>query len=226
MTDERIISKIEKLYNLAKNNPSEAQSEAALLKANELMTLYNIEIGQLDLEKKTGREYAKEEITYTKIPTETAWVRLIIDEFFFVKTVSSPQRGSSTLHFIGTKENVEIAIYVYEQLTFNFYRLWQVYKIRNNAKTTTKQAYYAGLMKGLQDKLRSQRKHIEESHALVIVDDPGIEKATRQHFPRLVMRTRRYNSDDRATEAGIRDGRNININAGIGGSNQNQKNLR
>ena len=46
MTDKNIISKIEKLLALAGNNPSEAEAQAAMLKAQKLMAEHNLDLAQ------------------------------------------------------------------------------------------------------------------------------------------------------------------------------------
>ena len=53
MTDmNKIADKIQKLLNLAGNNPNEEEAQAALLKAQKLMAQYNVDLESLGDGKK------------------------------------------------------------------------------------------------------------------------------------------------------------------------------
>ena len=57
---KNIISKIEKLLALAGNNPSEAEAQAALLKAQQLMAEHNLDMAQFEEAGKVKKEAVKD----------------------------------------------------------------------------------------------------------------------------------------------------------------------
>ena len=60
MTDKNIISKIEKLLALAGNNPSEAEAQAAMLKAQKLMAEHNLDLAQFKDKPQEKKEAIKD----------------------------------------------------------------------------------------------------------------------------------------------------------------------
>lgn len=166
--NEKIIEKIQKLLNLAGNNPSEAEAEAAMLKAQQLMAQYHID------EKALGRtEEKKVETTIIPGHHNTSWaIRLanVITNNFRCNLLRVPNQG---LMFVGLAEDVAIArgIYVFatQVLDKNMKKLRRQYRKQGLSTEGISQDYSAGFVAGLNDKYKKQVE--ENGWALVLVKD-------------------------------------------------------
>lgn len=67
MTKENAKDKIQKLLNLASNNPSEEEAQAAMLRAKELMLQYCIEEDDLDDPNRQVVNEVDTEVTCTSV---------------------------------------------------------------------------------------------------------------------------------------------------------------
>lgn len=218
-----ITKKIQKLLSLATSS-NEHEAKAAADKAQELLVAHNLNlqsIGDSSLE-----DYTEEEIiSLKKANQETKFTAPIVAQFFFVSVIKSRSRvaGMTTISFIGREENVEIAKYTYDFLVRTFKDTWKAHKKEN--KNAHKQSFYYGLYKGLQESLEAQRKKTQDSMALVLVNDPMLDKAVKKFSPnaRNTKTSVRAGSHD-DIQAGKEQGRNIKINRGLnGGCDNNSK---
>ena len=218
-----MIDKIRKMLALS-TSANQGEAENALAMAQQLMVKHNITMQQLV--NQPTKEY--ENLSYGgeggKAAVERKYILPILQKYFFVKAMNIQQRGNANFFLIGTKENVEIAKYVYDYLKVVFYVLFKLYALeqkKNGIANTTiyKQSFYAGLRNGLMDKLAKERTSVENEMGLVLVEDPGLNKALHQFFPNSIMQKSPVVAiyGDVRNE-GYKKGQTININPGIGGT--------
>ncbi|MEI6809176.1 MAG: DUF2786 domain-containing protein [bacterium] len=213
-TDPRV-EKIRKLLALAAS-PHPHEAEAAMLKAHELMTRYNIEPG-----RKENSEYISMCIGAPALRHSTAYdaMAAILRDFYFVETIyisiivpAAAKRGK-ILEISGTSVNVKMASYIADFLNMSIHE--QANAKRIDRKRTLND-YALGFLKGVSEKLTGQRNAMAatspETAALITRGDSALLVYFRKRYPRL--RTR-YNGgrnmDEAAYSAGIKDGRNLVI---------------
>lgn len=212
--DEKIVEKIEKLLSLATSS-NEHEARLAAEKANEFLVKHNISMQQVT---DARYQYEKDVLSEkNEMGVEDKFVVPIITEHFFAKCVKSRNRRlkKTTIYIMGDKTNVAIARYVYSFLLRSFRDCWLEYKRTSEASEKSKQPYYLGLQKGLFLQLEAKRKQVEESMALVVVEDPGLRKFMRLHFPRVRTSSSKVGYDPEAEGAGLERGRTLHIRRGI-----------
>lgn len=208
MTD--IIKKIEKLLNLARNNPNDQEAQAAMLKAQQLMAEHHLDMRDLE-----SSQDQKEVVTiYHQGNQNTQWaIRLanIITKNFRCSLLRNPHRG---LVFIGLREDVAIASGVYifatQTLDRNMRKLRRQYRKAGKSTEGISGDYALGFVTGLHDKYKKQ---VEENNwALVLVKDALVVKETE----RLSNPNKLYRAKDQARSGdmelyakGYRDGHTL-----------------
>lgn len=177
MTDTNIISKIEKLLALAGNNPSEAEAQAAMLKAQKLMAEYNLDMAQFQ-DKPQGKKEAVTE--YFKGYHNTNWAislaKVICDNF----RCNLLRAAGYGLVFVGLKEDVAIckAVFTFAANTLdkNMMKLRRQYRKQGLPTDGISGDYAAGFIAGLKAKYKEQ---VEENNwGLVLVKDALVEQKT------------------------------------------------
>lgn len=176
--NEKIIEKVQKLLELAGNNPNENEAQAAMLKAQQLMAKYHIEAAQV-----TKKDEVKEvDTTIIEGGQSTAWaIRLanIITSNFRCNLLRVPGQG---LMFVGLKEDVAIArgVYVFASnvLEKNMKKLRRQYRKQGLSTEGISQDYAAGFLAGLKKKYDDQVNQNE--WALVLVKDELVVARTQE----------------------------------------------
>lgn len=222
---ESTLDKIRKIRKLA-----EAEIKLGNDKAgnNFLAMALDLQIraGIIEAELKEPAKYASDSVPAGERKTvEYTFIVPILQHFFGVYLVSYIGRGYKNGHvtFFGTKENVEIGIYVYHQLHEQFKNSWEGFRRRNpSAQTSMKRSYYEGLMCGVFARLNTQKKEIENELGLTIIPDPGPKEFAAQEVPDMTHKgVSTFVKHDAVTAVGIRDSRHINIGHGIKASDEN-----
>lgn len=168
--NERIISKIKKVLELSKNNPSKEEAIAAAALAHKLMAEYHLELA--DVEGVTDVDKVHEE--HVNIGKGNKWkyaLAGILAKNFRCKHF---YYGKETVVFYGYKLDTQIAastfrfLFTYgNKMATNYYN-----KIRNQGLYTkgVKNAFYIGYLEGIQEVLERQ------CTALMVVTPPEIEQ--------------------------------------------------
>jgi len=178
MTDKNIISKVEKLLALAGNNPSEAEAQAAMLKAQKLMAEHNLDLAQF----KEGPQEKKEAIkTYVKGYHNTNWAIMlakVICDNFRCNLLRAPSYG---LVFVGLKDDVAIckAVFTFAAQTLdkNMKKLRRQYRKQGLSTDGISGDYSAGFIAGLRAKYKEQVDR--NNWGLVLVKDALVEQLTK-----------------------------------------------
>ena len=162
---EKVLEKVKKLFALAGNNPSEAEAQAAALRAQELIAKYNLTITDED---------EKLEMTESSFVTgvDKSWkygLAAVIEKNFRVK---SYWIGKRKVVFYGYKQDTEVAREVFQYL-FKVCEKNARRECRKSYQTygTEKGVYYSytrGFITGIGQKLD------EQCVALMIVTPPEV----------------------------------------------------
>lgn len=171
--------KIKKLLALSES-PVQAEAEAALLKARELMAKYKIE--QSELESCSNMELTIkyiEEIYYSR--RKDFWLHevcLLVGENFPVVITVSHRCGkqSRTPVVLGYSDDVEIAVQIIKYIYDSVYSWSKAYSKKNQIKSKTIQSeirngFGLGFCRGWEKALREQKKQNPEWGLMLVKPD-------------------------------------------------------
>lgn len=132
MSKDKLIDKIRKLLalgDISRSNTTVEEAEAAMSAAYKLMSENNISHTELEEEEYINVEFDE----YGNRPSEIMFIGSILTRFFFVKFVEVPYKKTSRFTYrrkmviFGSKENIEIAKYIYTFLERTYKSLWKNY---------------------------------------------------------------------------------------------------
>lgn len=177
--NEKIISRIEKLLALAGNNPSAEEAQEAMMKAQEMMAKYNLDLSQIKNPSPENKEAVHD---YVKGYYNTAWAlslaRVICDNF----RCNLLRASGYGLVIIGLKEDVEICktvfLFAANVLDKNMAKLRRQYRKKGLSTEGISGDYSVGFIAGLKAKYQEQVKR--EGWGLVLVKDFAVEKYTQE----------------------------------------------
>jgi hypothetical protein len=228
--NNKTLEKVRKLMALAESR-NEHEAFLAMKKVNELIEKYNLK----RIEENTKADYVYRIINHKKKRIENCLRHIcsILMDYYFVEIVFSElfdaKSGNThkTIELLGTVENVIMAEYVYFFLLNQLDSLWKSYKSSNNIPGSMKRSYRLGVVQGFREKLNTlnAKRHDLKSpgsdgnksvSALVCAGDGMLTNFISMRFPRL----RKYSSrtariDKCAYDAGIDDGKQLNLRKGI-----------
>ena len=126
--------------------------------------------------------------------------------------------GRATLfRWIGSRENLDLAEYVYDFLARTGERLWSAHKRAANIGNADRRTYLAGVMHGFAEKLDMQaRAHRKEG--LVWVPHADLVRYTKQRHPYLRSISHRSHGPRDAFKEGQKAGRNVVLHKGVSAS--------
>lgn len=208
MNKEKLMDKVNKLLALAGNNPSEAEAQAAMLKAQKLIAEYNLDMGSFK---------EKDEIVMLRAehPNNNGYrthLAVIIAENFRCKAIMS----GSQVHFIGYKADAEVCVevfnYAYKICRRGGQRAERLARKKYGYNPSgTANSYFRGFCKGVEEVLNEQCKAL-----MIIVPEEVKEELHKRSGGTYKggMRLTGYSND--AYEQGHRDGRDHFENKKIG----------
>ena len=227
----RMLEKVGKLLSLAQSK-NENEAFLAMKKANELIEKYNID--RTEQNKDSKYVYAIINHKKKRIENYQRRICMILREHFFVEVVYSSLYDASdcqtyrAIELLGTAENVLMAEYVYYFLLNQLGVLWKVHQSKKGDRSSkNKRSYWLGVLKGFSDKLDQQAKISRNRYdpegsgtktmsALICAEDKMLAQFTRMRFPRLSSyRSQGATIDHRTYQAGIDEGKRLNIHKGI-----------
>jgi len=226
---EKLIEKIQKLLALA-TSPNENEAKAASAKAQELMIRYNLEISELEVKPEVELDIFYQ-ADNNIISFKDKLIASILNDYFNVYIIinvsskisffgNKPMRPKH-LKIAGTKENIEIAKYVFDYLSMAFDNCWEQYRKTNGAKISAKKSFFDGLTAGFKETLKINQKVCEEK-GLVVIKDPSL----REQFGRLTKGTRdSFKKDQEANVAGFEAGQKMKIAKAVGTTENSNKML-
>jgi len=218
---QRVLERVHKLLALAESD-NRHEAEAAAAAAQRLMLKHNLEhvaetsaagevrYGFRHLGRVTGRV--------------TEWERRlgnVLREHFFVDIIWVPayrpdeQKRGSVMEAIGSRENLDLAAYVYDFLVRTGERLWSTHKRAHAiAGNTDRRAYLAGVMSGFAQKLALQAK-AHKAEGLVWVPHAELASYTKKRHPYLRTISHRGHRQRDVFAHGQKAGRELVLHKGV-----------
>ena len=232
---DKIKSRIEKMLRKAesaKEIGSLHEAEVFAKTANKLLMEYNLSMSDINLgENKQNINDFGLELKYNK--TDGDWmVRLYhtIAKFNLCKVI---RIGKTTkIVIIGEKYNVDLVMFISSQLVHVIKSLcsqrWKEYN-GFEKKNTFKRGYYSGAVVGLYSKLREQQEELNREvvgvTALIKTNEVAIQEKVSQMFNNIKQgKSKKLSGNDGQTMGRI-DGRNLQINKGIGNEQNSHKSM-
>ena len=220
MKNNNIIAKIQKLLSLA-NSSNENEAKAAMNMANTLLLKHNLSIQQIsgyqvEYEiKNLGGEFLT-------LKLHQKLVSGLLKGYFFVEVlilkklhnIAGRAQYKKTIQLVGSKENCEIASYIFSYLDHSYPDLWKSYK-KNNPELTTsyhKESYYQGLTQGIKKMLESTKWKVQEEMGLILMADANLAKFVKQNSKGKYGNNSACASiDQKIYDDGVSDGSNITL---------------
>lgn len=178
--NEAIVKKIQKLLALAdsKRNDSEEEAQAALLKAQELMAQYGVEVSMADADEKVS--YSLEYCAHKGDKGFRCQLAVIIARNFRCKTILMYNKQVA---FFGHSQDAKVAKSAFEY-AYHFAKKkgdHEVGEARRRCEETKNvfNSYVSGFISGIRNKLDAQ------CQALVLVVPEDVNTAFGEKFPSL-----------------------------------------
>jgi hypothetical protein len=229
MTNEEVLSKVRKLFELA-NSPNENEAALAAAKARQLLSAHNLSMADLPAEDVKASLHATEQSVNTgKIVRN--WVKGLLIHVaygFDCEHIIRRSHGADpVLSFIGAPADAEVAVYtfrfLYAELSRMAERAIPTLKRENRGWSTVslKYAYLDGAVSRVGGRLREETRRIKvaeqgECKALVLVKEDLIRDYMARTFPRITKEygRRRAISVD-AFNRGYSDAEGIALRPGL-----------
>lgn len=182
--DNKIISKVQNLLELAYDAPSDEEGQTALLMAQKLMVKHNLSISDI----KTYQKNDNIGETVGHWEYRMVWwkekLAAILGENFRCKTIRRRvvEKGITQLIFFGYDTDAELCTKVYEgALLYLEYRLKRLFPTVSKARWKDyKKSYLLGFLDGLDQRFKNQAQSSEEFALMVQVPVEVVEEQTRR----------------------------------------------
>jgi predicted SprT family Zn-dependent metalloprotease len=219
-----MIRRVEKLLSLAQSS-NENEALAAMEKVMQIYQVYNIK--RIESRTKSNYVYAVINLKKQRIESYQSTIGNILQEFYFTEVVygglydAQSLKTYQVMELFGTKENVQMAEYVFYFLNSKVLDLWQDYSKKNMLPVKFKRSYMIGVLRGFSEKLREIKKsHLETigtgSSLTIAENDEYLKRFVREKYPRLTNSSGSSSGIySHAFESGKQDGKSIVINKGI-----------
>ena len=160
----------------------------------------------------------------------------ILTSYYFVEIIFSEEYDAKdntsykTIEILGSKQNIEMAEYVYHFLTNKLDQLWNAYRRQNQQKLSrsSKNSYCVGLVAGFHKKLDAikdqhdkkqtspKQSMTQERQQIVLHNDQMLTQFMRQRFPRIRnIKSKTRLGDHSSYSQGLQDGRKIILHKGL-----------
>jgi len=236
---KKIIERIQQLFNLAANNPSEEEAATALKMARAKMMQYGLE--EADVQTVTREEsiIGDNVVVFqtSNIPEWASYLAYIVSQYFEVESYISRNRyRNPQIVFYGHKVNSEAAGYAFESLfnqvqslakklkiTKEMYRTvgWHFGSFRGFSKCA-KREYRTGLVSGLKKRLievkEEEKVHAPEVTALAVRYKDLANQYALQKSLKLRSAQGHKNQGTGTSAfvgAGVNDSRNLSVSKGL-----------
>ncbi len=223
-----IMLRIKKLFALAESS-NRNEAESAMKKAHELVAKYNIEI----IGNNANRNFSSISVGVSALrhSKEDYFLAGLLREYYFVWTIWAPayiiekERMGRVLELSGTKDNIDIASYIYDFIKHYIDVRWLEYNKSKQLNRSRKTDFATGIIKGFSSKLKASAGSKNQSiNALVKTGDPLLNKYIKYRYPHIVnISTRSSTCDVKVLQDGISMGKNLIISKGITKTNDKER---
>jgi len=224
----RLLRRAEKLLALAES-ANEHEAALAMQRVRELYARHNLE----HMRRRMPRAYINKIVSTGRRRLDFLDMRIggLLERHFFVRVVLTRDYDANTLSevraldIIGSRENVELAEYVFHFLRHKAEALWQAHRKATRAPARNRADFLGGLLAGLGEKLAAPVLTSEETD-LIRTDDPALLDHRDYLYPSLrTCSSRAGGFDADAWHSGRAEGRNITIHRGVGQDASNRGHL-
>ncbi len=180
----RIVERVRKLLALA-TSANQHEAEAAMNAAQALLLRYNLDISGTTADRVAVQTVGEAALRHSE---EEKTLGGILSKHFFVRGLWIPaflvERAAwgTVLEICGTRENVEMAVYVHGFLQTTTLRLWEQHGVGHTRTALAR--FRAGAYLGFFQKLNEQATRHAET-GLVWVGDPGVNAVFEQLHPHI-----------------------------------------
>jgi hypothetical protein len=212
MDKEKAIDLVQKVLAKANNNTNQHEAELAMLKAQELMVKYNLEMSEIS-DIKEDKEVVKTDVT--KEGKTLWWVKQlasVIGKNFRCEALLYTLDGKSKMVFIGLKEDVAVAVKVFGFATDSMLmcsdRYIDILKVKNGTTdryTEEKKNYIQGFIEGIKTKYAEQVK--QNGWGLILVKDKMVTDYLGKLDVKKTSAKVNFNYDATHFEKGFKDGK-------------------
>jgi len=229
---DKIMRRVRKLMALSQSqNPHEA--EAAMLKARELISRYNMEL----VARNEHREFISMFVGHPALrhTRDTYHLAHLVQDFYFVRGIWVPayviEKGKMgrVLEISGTVQNIKLADYVHHFVRHFTEQQWDDYNQKKRLNRYRRTDFAVGIIEGFRSKLEAQgdaKELSQKNQALVRVDDPLLKAYMAHRYPRTTRFTRKASRQDaNVLEDGISVGKTLVISKGITEKRKSRKRL-
>ena len=217
----RIVERARKLFALARS-ANQHEAESAMNAAQALLLKYNLDSSATGAEDVVWKTVGEPALRHTE---DEKVLGGILTKHFFVRgiwiNVYLPLRGEwgSVLEICGTRENVEMALYVHAFLQDTTLRLWETHGVGHTRTALAR--FRAGAYHAFFQKLTEQATRHAET-GLVWVGDARVDEWFEQRHPRVrTVRSTGFRRDS-DYQQGKAAGRDIVLNRPITGQGNRQ----
>ena len=221
-SEDRILLRIKKLMALAES-PNQHEAEAAMAKAHNLITKYNLDL--------LGREEKRDFISvFVGRPAlrhfaEDYSLAHLLQDYYFVQGiwVSSyvPEKSKMgrVLEVSGTIQNVKMASYVHDFVRRFIHSRWAEYNKTKGLNRYRLTDFAVGIIEGFRCKIEVQRREKEKggvSLSLMKIQDPLLKEYLAYRYPHTAMiKTGAGRQDAIVLKDGKQIGKNLVIYKGV-----------
>ena len=211
---DKVLSRVRKLLALA-GSGNENEAASAMAAANTLLLRYNLELPSAGGRPLYGTRRIGQ--SAAALSLQRKLVAAILSEFFFVECIwvhtfnARLGREERILEILGSDANLDMGQYVHEFLHTAVDRLWRRRrKDLADGRRTRKREFAAGVLTGLRDRLRAERRK-SEARGLVWVGDADLDRFLRKEHPRIGKLAGAGVRRSAAHDAGRQDGSALTI---------------
>ena len=227
-----VLEKIRKLLAKAHDKAvTAAEMEAFMAKAVEIATAANIDIATINY--KNGGKSQREQVGKMHVDCGQRFsvcqsdINVILQKHFNVDVISMGNRSlGRSICFVGTRHDVEIAMFVNTYLNRVFPELWKSVYGRTIHNLAQRASFYIGLRVGLCAKLAAEKNAaeaamtdsgIKNQYALTLRSkEQDRQEVLSKMFPDLkIIRKNEKTVDPTAYNSGVEKGKPINIRRGL-----------
>ncbi len=235
---DKLLRRVEKLLSLA-NSDNEHEAMLAMETVQKLYERNTID--SVKSQKKMNFVYLIINHKKKRIESVSKTICSILGEFYFVTVIMSElfdakkQERHKIMQFMGTRENVLMAEYVYFFLFQRVQSMWAEFRKTTGAAVNKKSSYQSGVLSGYRTKLaqieRARRKSQQQNtpaansnESLLSMNDLALIKMEQEErdryiktvIPRMTTRANYTSGYDAETySTGQKDGQNIVLSKGI-----------
>ncbi len=219
--EEKILQKIRKLLALAESQ-NQHEAEAAMLKAQDFIRKYNVEI--IDLDKKRNFVSTFLGKPALRHPREEYHLATLIQDQYFVQGIWIPayvlekEKMGRVLEITGTLRNVQLAAYLYDFVHSYINQQWEQYNQDRRLNRYRKTDFAIGIIEGFRSKLEEQRKvktSLSKRNSLMKISDPRLDEYISYKYPSTSKFRRSGKSNLHIYQDGLRLGKQMIVYKGI-----------